>query len=352
MVAALKQHFDSRAFLIGIMAFALLYVLLFSYAIITSSKTITAMESQLASQAVLIKKPQVLVDESPSRDIEPKASKEKLDIKSNSLSSIALSSAPIEGLYESSPQGLLPKISSDGTTPFNAYKKPFTLPGKPSIAIAVLDYGLSDIHSERMVKDLPAEVSLLLSPYAHDADKWQKYSRQNGHELWILAPANAKNFPATDPGTEAILSNAGLKYNKDRLSWVLSRTTGYTGIAMSTNSQFTNSPLVLETILEATKERGLGYFEVNPNVEHKSSYFPESGQLPYVHNTVFTDRTSFKSIENMARQNGFVVAVAPPYPKSIQSLRVWAQTLSAKGFALAPLSAITQINPTGNLSSE
>jgi polysaccharide deacetylase 2 family uncharacterized protein YibQ len=45
-------------------------------------------------------------------------------------------------------------------------------------------------------------------------------------------------------------------------------------------------------------------------------------------------------VENVARSEGFAVAMGRPYPVTIERLGDWAKGLEARGFALAPISAL------------
>lgn len=345
MTAALKQYFHLKSFLIGLGVVALIYVLLFVYIGINSSKTVHNLEQKLVSQSLVITRP-----DSAPEEFRPARENEHIDdvaalASAAPIDENALPPSPISGLYEDSEMGKLPKISDDGLTPFNAYKKPFTLPGKPLIAIAVLDYGVSSTNSAELLKDLPEEVSLILSPYTSTPDEWQKRARKFGHELWLQAPASNENFPYADPGSQALLSDAGPKYNLDRLEWILSRTTGYAGIALGTDSVFAENPPVLKSALANINKRGIGFFETNPDAPALVRRFAENEGMPYLKNTIFIRDTSLKALEKIARQDGFVVALVDPYPSSIKGLKIWANTLTAKGFALAPLSAISTLNP-------
>lgn len=343
MTAALKQYFHLRSFLIGLGVVALIYILLFAYIGINGKKTIESLEQKLASDTVLIKRLGEEFDPAPALVSSPIANTTQEG--QTPADENALAVAPISGLYKSSEAGLLPKISESGLTPYNGYKKPFSLPGKPLIAIAVLDYGLSSTNSASLLKDLPPEVTLLLSPYASLPNEWQKRARANGHEIWMQAPVDNQNFPTSDPGAQALLSQSGPKHNKDALNWILSRATGYAGVALYTDTNFKNNPQVLNATMTEIHKRGLGYFETNISAPDVASRFAASKDMPHLNNSIYIRNTSLKALEKIAKDVGFVVAIADPYPSSIKGLRIWAETLTTKGYALAPLSAITTLTP-------
>jgi polysaccharide deacetylase 2 family uncharacterized protein YibQ len=50
-------------------------------------------------------------------------------------------------------------------------------------------------------------------------------------------------------------------------------------------------------------------------------------------------------IERIARENGSAVAMAQPYPVSLERLREWLPTLETKGLVLAPITAVANRQP-------
>lgn len=351
MTALLKTHFSPGAFFTGLGVVATLYLGLFVYLWTQSSETLNALESKLASETV-----QIQHIHSPAYDdIDMMAGDvpvQNLPGEDMPAQDTALPPAPIDGLYEMTDLGPLPKIAENGVTPFRAYKKPFTLPGKPLIAIAVMDYGLSDSSSENLAAILPGAISFILSPYAAEPEKWQKLARTHGHEIWLHAPVESDRFPKEDPGPQALKSRASMKYNNDRIQWALTRTSGYSGVAMETNAAFTAyEPLILG-LLRDIHGRGLGFFETNPDAPALAESFAKTEAMPYTRNSVFLDDTSLRSLESMAREKGYVVGIVKPWPKSVQALKIWTNTLAAKGFALAPLSAVMGLDQSEDAGKE
>ena len=140
MIGVIKNNFNPKSFAVGLGIVTIIYVLLFAYVALNSAKTLSKLELKLASHSEIIKRDSIPLVDLPN------------DFASDPLNATppvdgnALIAAPVNGLYETSTFGVLPKIAESGATPFNVYKKPFPLPGKPMIAVAVMDYGLSLIH--------------------------------------------------------------------------------------------------------------------------------------------------------------------------------------------------------------
>lgn len=337
MNAVLNTYFSPKHFLIGLGVVAALYVLLFGYLFLRADHTLEQLQSTLVTDSAVIERTDFAA---PLAEIE-----EPQQEQAEEQSADALFPAPLEGLYEDTRDGRLPKISRDGATPFKAYRKPFIFPGKPLIAIGVLDYGLSESNASAALKDLPDTVSLILSPYAAYPEKWQKLARKNGHEVWLSAPAGMADFPDVDPGPQALLSHAGPKYNTDRLKWIMSRTTGYAGLALGTDDVFASNATLLNTLLDEIHQRGLGVLETNVNAPAFTETYAVSENMPFIASNIYVRDTSLKALEKQAKEQGYVVALVDSHPSAIKALKIWLNTLPAKGLAAAPLSAIAEVNP-------
>lgn len=329
----LQDRLDVSSLLQGAGAALVIYVCIFVVLGFTGGHVIEDMEAKLASASVAITTGQQRETQSA-----PVSVTEQIPSHQQ-----ALPEQHAEDSHDIAAQHTTAQDKPEAAieSPFDTYKRPFTpVTGRPMIAIAVNDYGLSGEASAAALESLPPDVSLILSPYAENPRKAQKQARDAGHEIWIGLPVQDKDFPLTDPGPQALLSDSGLQYNQQRLDWVLDRTSGYAGVAASIDSSFNDAPTLIQKLFGSIFEKGLGYFEINPAANTAVETIAIVERAPYVRNDVFLDQTSLKSLENTARQKGYVVGVVPPSPGHIQALKVWLETLPGKGISVVPLSAI------------
>ncbi len=259
-----------------------------------------------------------------------------------------LYAAPVDGLYEDMAQGRLPVRKADGLTPFKAYKKTVTLDGKkPVISIAVSDIGLSDKITETAIKNLPAEVSLIVSPYATALDTWVKDAREGGHEIWLSLPMENQNYPRVDTGPHTLLVGAPERENLQNLEWVMSRTTGYVGLVAPYQDTFMEMQNDARPMLGNIYKRGLGFVDGRGHgaLAHTMA---QSMNAPYADMNVWIDKpdstvetinASLTQLETIAREGGFAAGVISANAVSVRELGLWLTTLKDKGFVLAPLSA-------------
>ncbi len=346
----IEENFSLRVFLIGT---GFVLVLFGSFLVFMSSKTnyvLTQRQARMPTKTVLIERiktasPDTLPFNQDTLSNDPRNAVTSQDISAHTKNGRSLKQAPFEGLTEETDEGLLPKVSEKGLTPFHAYKRPFLYKGGPIIALAIMDYGLSEESSKNAILKLPPDVTMIMSPYATEPDFWQEKARKTGHELWVHMPLQNENYPETDSGPKILLSNASIKHNQKNMDWLLSRTTGYAGVVSHSDGIFLRTPFMLQSILDTLSKRGLSYFEINPEgllfIETKTL----ANKTPYARNNVLIDILTpekMTKLETMALEKGYAVAVLSPVPKTLKSTESWVKILQDKGIQLAPLSTIAE----------
>ncbi|NCC22367.1 MAG: divergent polysaccharide deacetylase family protein [Alphaproteobacteria bacterium] len=267
-----------------------------------------------------------------------------------------LSEAPAEGLFVNSKYGNLPVVrSSDGLTPFAAYRRPFNpavLTGaRGLVAIVVVDLGLSRENSEAAIKRLPADVSLVLTPYALDSDFWREAARADGHEVWLSLPMESSNVLVDDAGPLTLLTDTSLNVTNDRLLKVLGSATGYAGVIPSRDTVFYNSDLEARELAKSIFERGLGYVDSDPRLHLEPQSVALSMKAPYAHADIWLDdeatgssiRARLQELERIALERGYAIAFMRPLPVTYDEVSNWIASLDSRGLALSPLSAQTGV---------
>jgi hypothetical protein len=233
------------------------------------------------------------------------------------------------------------------------YRQPFNMDDKrPRIAVVLTGLGLSDGATEAAIERLPAAVTLSFSPYARDLERWIALARARGHEVMLDLPMEPTTFPNDDPGPQALLISLSPQANLDRLDWVLGRGSAYVGIAGSMGSRFTASRDAIEPILREVKERGLLFLDRRTTEESLVAALAEEIGLPHaVNNRSVDERQASRvaidarlaQIERIALTDGAAVAMAQPYPVTLERLAEWTAELTARGFAIAPISAVASL---------
>lgn len=361
---AKSETFSFRALSQGLLIAFLAYAAAASFAFFNAEETLRKIEDRLPSGIFQIERPEsapapakIAVREifgPPFPSIKSQAGQPGENIgashaearESAPKHSGPLEPAPLDGLIEMAPEGKLPKISASGLAPFDAYKRPYSYEGKPVIALAVLDYGLSEHDSTQALSRLPPEVSFILSPHAKNLEEWQKKARAAGHEVWLAMPREHSRYLGGDPGPGFLLADADFRTNEERINRILGAATGYAGVASETGKSFFEMHSTLKFILQAIYRRGLGYLELNGD----QSAIVESIAAPpgsafagaRIHESVSGDDLS--TLESEAREYGYAAMAFYAYPKNLETAEAWIPGLQAEGFSIAPVSALAKMN--------
>lgn len=265
------------------------------------------------------------------------------------FSSLSLSTEPIEQLLEPNKLGALPMISAEGVRPLDAYARrpnPATLT-QARIAILINGIGLNSDMTMKAIEDLPADVSLGLSPYGDDINSWMKSARLSGHEVLLQAPMEPFDYPDNDAGPQSLLINLDKKQNDERLSWILGQTSNYVGLVNFMGDRFTSNEAHMRELLGKVRDRGLMYVDDGSSPRSKAGEIAGAQAVPFVKADLVLDRdlnaqaigTQLLELETIARQRGIAVATATAFPVTLDALETWSQRLEERGLSLVPISS-------------
>ncbi len=224
---------------------------------------------------------------------------------------------------------------------------------RPRVAVIISELGLSSAATTAAIQQTPADVSLAFSPYADNLEHWIGLARAAGHEVLLNLPMEPINFPANDPGPRALLSNLSAQQNLERLDWVLGRINGYVGVTNHMGSRFTTMPDALKPVLTAINERGLMFVDSRASARSIAAKVATDIGLPRAINDRQIDQEASRlaidnrlaEIERIAREGGSAVAMAQPYPVTLERVNAWLATLEVKGLVLVPITAVANRQP-------
>lgn len=253
-----------------------------------------------------------------------------------------LPAAPIAGLSAQGPGGLLPIIAKDGRTPFSAYARPFQSNGKPRIAIVVGALGLNGTATRAAIEKLPPEVTLSFTPYADGLQNWIDLARANGHEVMIELPMEPLDYPANDPGPYTLMASASPTEIGKKLEYLLARATGYFAVTNYMGGRFMGSEPAMANLVNALKGRGVGFVDDGSVPRRGGGGTPRASA-----DSVIDEQPSAEQIDQQlarleaaAHQHGQALGVGFAYGVTLDKVTRWAAALQARGYQLAPASAV------------
>jgi polysaccharide deacetylase 2 family uncharacterized protein YibQ len=208
--------------------------------------------------------------------------------------------------------------------------------------------GVSASATQAALAALPAGVTLGFAPYAGDVGEWAGKARAGGHEVLLQIPMEPFDFPDSDPGPNTLRAGQDEEANLQRMSWALSRFTGYAGVSNLLGQRFLSDSAALAPALTHLNRRGLYFFDNGTASQSVAPTVAAQVGIPAVQSNAHIDSIQTATeidrrlleLESQARANGSAVGSAFLYPVSIARIAAWAKTLEARGFVLVPVSAI------------
>jgi len=261
----------------------------------------------------------------------------------------ALPAVPIAGLSEPGPGGPLPVISASGQRASEAYARPFDGDAaSPTIAVVIGGLGLNRSVTEAAINDLPPEIALSFAPYADDLQGWIDRARAAGHEVLIEAPMEPYDYPNNDPGPHTLLADGPPAENARRLMWVMSRATGYFGVTNYLGARFSASGGAMEDMMTTLESRGVAFLHDGAGRRSTIEAAGEAAGAQFaIADRVLDEDPSPRAIDDrllaleaLALQEGASIGSGFAYPATVDQVRDWAVTLRARGYQLAPPSAV------------
>ena len=247
---------------------------------------------------------------------------------------------------------MLPRIASDGREArlFYAARAPALPPGARRIAILLEGIGLSAADSLEAIDQLPAAVSLAVSPYAVEPAAILDAARKAGHELLLSLPMEPASAPFDDEGAKALTPRVDTADNMARLLWSLSRVEGYAGVTNALSGLdgqgFAGSPHFAD-VAHALSARGLFYLDATPDDPLPGGVAGVGADLRLDDPPGAADiDRQLAHLEQIAGSRGSAIGVAGPlYPVTIRRLADWARALPSRGLVLVPVSSLVRPTP-------
>lgn len=267
----------------------------------------------------------------------------------------SLEKSPIAGLYETVQGKHLPRISDVGVAPSDAYARPFTNPdSKPVVALVIGGLGINHTHTVAAIDELPPEVTLSFAPDARNLQRYINQARAAGHEVMIEVPMEAYAYGRMKMHPQTLRASGDQQQNTDNLQRILSKASGYFGVINYQGAKFADDKDALSPVLKTISQRGIAFVEDgslsrtsfdSAATETSLRYAKASEQID-AKLTATDINAQLHKLETTALASGTAMGAGYAYPITIEMAKTWTDNLAEKGIILAPVSAMTSVDPT------
>lgn len=222
--------------------------------------------------------------------------------------------------------------------------------GRPVIVVVIDDMGMDRKRTERTI-GLMGPLTLSFLSYAPDLQQQTAPVRAAGHELLVHLSMEPRN-ETLDAGPNVLRTTLDLVELRRRVIWGLSRFESYVGANNHMGSKFTAHEPGMRVVMEELKDRGLLFLDSRTTANSVGAKLASELNVPFAERNIFLDNVDdlaavnarLTEVEKFARRRGLVIAIGHTREVTIQALSQWLPGLAAKGFVLAPLSAVVS-NP-------
>jgi uncharacterized protein len=267
-----------------------------------------------------------------------------------------LAPAPIAAVSEAGEFGPLPRIASDGRTPFDVYAASVPASvlnsGRPRIAIVLGGMGLNPQLTRQALRDLPSSVTFAFAPYGEAVQTLAHEARAQGHEIMLHLPMEPFGYPAVDPGPRTLRAGDGAGANAENLAWLLSRFAGYSGIVNYMGARLGGDEAALRPVLAEVAKRGLVWLDDGSSSRSLVHDLAGEIDLPVRRARVIDDasyddiRKRLAQLEQEAHRSGAAIGSGAGLAVTIDAVQTWARDLADRGVDLVPASAVFRQSAT------
>lgn len=268
---------------------------------------------------------------------------------------IAASINPGDALFEMTDNGPLPRVSSTGIKPYEAYARPSLSPqaanGRKLIAIVMSGLGLNQATTSEAIDALPGTITLAFAPYGGNLTALADAARADGHELMLEIPLEPFDYPRNDPGPHTLLVEQPPRENLEKLYWLLTRMTGYTGVLNHMGARFTASAADFSPIMEELGLRGLAYLDDGSSNRSVAPQLARQNTVPYARVDAVLDGnpsetaivSALEALKATADEDGQAIGILSALPVSVRTLADWSEGLDPDKYILVPISALSTL---------
>jgi polysaccharide deacetylase 2 family uncharacterized protein YibQ len=242
-----------------------------------------------------------------------------------------------------------PVASPPRDIPAERFARPFSNPeGRPAVALVIGGLGINARQTQAAIDELPPEVTLAFAPDARGLDRWVRQARAKGHEVLIEVPMEAYEYGRLNMHPDTLVAGRDLSGNTARLERVLSRTNGFFGVMNYQGAKFAADEAAVSAMMSAVAARGLAFVDdgslsrasfANSAAESGVHFVRASAPID-TRQAVDDIVAELMELETLALEHGAAMGSGFAFPVTLAAVTLWISQLEAKGFALAPVSAL------------
>lgn len=213
------------------------------------------------------------------------------------------------------------------------FRPPAPPPVRPArdrarVAIIMDDLG-RDLATARALLAIDLPVTFAILPGEARASQVASLAHRGGREVMIHIPMEPQGYPATNPGTDALLLGQSPEEIRRRFRGFVEQVPYAVGGNNHMGSRFTEYREGMEVVLAAMKEAGLFFVDSRTTghsvalAEARLAGVPSAGRDLFLDNEQDVERISreIRKLAVLAGRQGQAVGICHPYAQTLEALR-------------------------------
>ncbi|MBO4285410.1 MAG: divergent polysaccharide deacetylase family protein [Alphaproteobacteria bacterium] len=229
----------------------------------------------------------------------------------------------------------------------------------PFVAIVVDDLGIN-VPRTKDILSIKAPLTTSFLTYGKHLQEFYQESLSAGHEVMIHAPMEPKSSSDAAPD-ELKVSMSDEEIEKNFLQ-MISKFNG-AGVLFVNNhmgSLFTENREKLNIVMKILKREGLFFLDSKTTSDTVGEEVARENGVEYIKRDVFLDnkneaehiKKQLERLENIARKQGYAVAICHPKSQTVRVLSEWLESLENKDVKLVHLRELMSIKRKKQLFDE
>ncbi|MDO3376942.1 divergent polysaccharide deacetylase family protein [Geoalkalibacter halelectricus] len=219
--------------------------------------------------------------------------------------------------------------------------------GEARVAIIVDDLG-QDLWSARALLALDLDLTFAVLPDLPYSTRVAQLAYQGGREVIVHVPMEPLDFPAKNPGVDALLTGLSDEEILRRLQGHLAQIPHAVGANNHMGSRFTQNSAGMRVVMAEMARREMFFVDsLTTNgsvVRHAATEFA----VPFARRDIFLDnvqdvdkiRQELRRLIQFAQRNGSAIAICHPYRETLEALRLEEQSFARAGVRVVPVSQL------------
>ncbi len=223
---------------------------------------------------------------------------------------------------------------------------------KKLISIVVDDFG--DISGDLLkgFLEVDTEVCFAIFPDAPHSQDTMRRAAAQGRETLIHIPMEPLNYPAVNPGRNAIFVTMSETEIERRMSKFISDMNLCSGANNHMGSLATTDESIMQPVMNSLKKSGLYFLDSRTSNISVAYNVAQKTHIPAFRNDVFLDSPNLSNdtfekkmaqINDLSSRNAHVIAITHCFTKDhLDYLKRFVQRLKASGYTIVPVSRLGQ----------